>query len=312
MKETTQSEKSTCKVYYTFLLHSVLTDHDDAGDVTTFVHHSSLKSAFRATKKKLKEPCGIVMNYKEDVFFVINRETHTISKITSSGTQIPQAFVTLMILTYHQGDVSVFAGSGLQGSNDGTGINASFFQPSWIAIDQQTGTLFVSDTGNNMIRSITHKGEYRTLSILFNFAKCYSLGDVTTLSVHEKGKVTKFNYPQGICYNAANKSLIVCERDSSRLRRLQLNGMYISSSSRSHHHRYLDSHVNRNAGEVSTMCEVDQPVGIALTASGTILISSYPDHIYKVTPKGTFPSPFLLPSLSSISFPFCSSLHFRT
>ena len=53
----------------------------------------------------------------------------------------------------------MFAGSGLQGSEDGMGAIASFSYPTWIAIDQNERTLFVSDSDNHMIRTITHKGE---------------------------------------------------------------------------------------------------------------------------------------------------------
>ena len=51
----------------------------------------------------------------------------------------------------------VFAGSGWEGYEDGVGPSANFYCPEWLAIDQQTGTLFVSDL--YMIRKITHQGE---------------------------------------------------------------------------------------------------------------------------------------------------------
>ena len=56
------------------------------------------------------------------------------------------------------GTVSPFAGSGQQGSSDGVGLNASFFNPHGIAVDQQTGNVFVSDQSNHLIRKITPQG----------------------------------------------------------------------------------------------------------------------------------------------------------
>ena len=50
------------------------------------------------------------------------------------------------------------AGSGKQGYSDGVGANASFRYPRGITIDQQTGTLFVSDLSNHAIRKITAEG----------------------------------------------------------------------------------------------------------------------------------------------------------
>ena len=55
--------------------------------------------------------------------------------------------------------MSTFAGSGKKGSDDGTGAKASFDQPRWLAIEQDTGNLFVSDSGNGTIRKITPQGE---------------------------------------------------------------------------------------------------------------------------------------------------------
>ena len=53
----------------------------------------------------------------------------------------------------------MFAGNGRDGDSDGVGTNASFSHPTWLAIDQESGTIFVSDSRNNMIRKITCGGE---------------------------------------------------------------------------------------------------------------------------------------------------------
>ena len=53
----------------------------------------------------------------------------------------------------------MFAGDGSDGDSDGVGKNASFSSPTWLAIDQESGTIFVSDSRNNMIRKITCGGE---------------------------------------------------------------------------------------------------------------------------------------------------------
>jgi hypothetical protein len=56
--------------------------------------------------------------------------------------------------------VTVFAG-GLNGSvgayADGSGTNASFFNPSSVAVDA-SGNVFVSDYGNHLIRKVTSSG----------------------------------------------------------------------------------------------------------------------------------------------------------
>ena len=56
------------------------------------------------------------------------------------------------------GAINVFAGSGIAASTDGQGANASFHFPRGLAIDQQTGILFVSDCHSHTIRKITPQG----------------------------------------------------------------------------------------------------------------------------------------------------------
>jgi DNA-binding beta-propeller fold protein YncE len=60
-----------------------------------------------------------------------------------------------------EGTSSIFAGLNAEsGNGDGVGKNARFQKPHGIAIDQQTGTLFVSDYLNNSIRKITPQGKF--------------------------------------------------------------------------------------------------------------------------------------------------------
>ena len=54
--------------------------------------------------------------------------------------------------------ISVLAGSGGGASNDGIGTNASFHYPRGLAIDQQSGILYVSDFFSHTIRKITPQG----------------------------------------------------------------------------------------------------------------------------------------------------------
>jgi hypothetical protein len=64
---------------------------------------------------------------------------------------------------FFKGVSSVFAGSE-SGNQDGVGTNARFNLPYGIAIDQQSGTLFVSDQSNHNIRMITPQGKSFLLS----------------------------------------------------------------------------------------------------------------------------------------------------
>src|ERR1019366_3155551 len=62
------------------------------------------------------------------------------------------------------GVVSTLAGlAGTNGSTDGTGGAARFYQPQGVAVDG-TGTLYVADTGNQTIRKIMAGGAVSTLA----------------------------------------------------------------------------------------------------------------------------------------------------
>ena len=62
-----------------------------------------------------------------------------------------------------QGQVTTIAGSGLAGSTNGQGINASFNDPDGIAVDA-AGNLYVADANNNQVRKISPTGFVTTLA----------------------------------------------------------------------------------------------------------------------------------------------------
>ena len=116
-------------------------------------------------RNQVQYPYGIAMNHKMNCFYVGNFHAHTISKITASGTLfflfsfLPLLFSVIgTIVNPSSGAVSSFVGSGQPGSADGVGSNASFTHPRGIAVDQQTGNLYVCDYSNHLIRRITPQG----------------------------------------------------------------------------------------------------------------------------------------------------------
>jgi hypothetical protein len=82
---TTQLEKFLCKVYiklyiiYIFYYFCYLFIYFWVGNVKTFL-------------RDISDPCGIVMNYKENTIFVTNMEEYTITKISSTGFLSPFHF----------------------------------------------------------------------------------------------------------------------------------------------------------------------------------------------------------------------------
>ena len=92
---------------------------------------------------------------------------------------LQQVFVTLLRIDFKNfsGSSSIFVG-GVCGNQNGIGQRAQFNYPRAIAIDQQTGNLYVSDQFNHIIRKITPQG--LSLSLILNLILSASLFCILT------------------------------------------------------------------------------------------------------------------------------------
>ncbi len=114
------------------------------GVVTTFAGTGILGFEHgEATSASFNHPINVAVDASNNVY-VSDRGNHVIRKIS-------------------EGWVSVFAGSGVAGSNDGSGFEASFNRVYGMDFDSQ-GNLFVADTFNGKIRKITPEGEVSTFA----------------------------------------------------------------------------------------------------------------------------------------------------
>jgi sugar lactone lactonase YvrE len=141
-----------------------------AGTVTTFA----------GTGSNFNSPFGLTIDSAGNLY-VADTGNDTIRKITPAGA------------------VSVFAGStGVAGSQDGTGLAATFSGPQAITIDSG-GNLYVADTGNNIIRKITPAGSVSTLA-----------GTAGVIgSVDATGPNAEFNHPTGIAVDGSGNLYVV-------------------------------------------------------------------------------------------------------
>jgi sugar lactone lactonase YvrE len=116
-----------------------------AGAVSTFAGTAATSGSTDATgmAARFSVPYAIACDTNGNVY-VVDHGNHTIRKITSAGV------------------VTTLAGSaGNAGYADGSGTAARFRFPSGIAVDR-SGTVFVADTDNHVIREITPAGDVST------------------------------------------------------------------------------------------------------------------------------------------------------
>jgi hypothetical protein len=114
--------------------------------IVTTVAGSEIRGSTDAngTDASFEFPVGVAVD-KLGNLYVSDYSAHNIRKIAPNG------------------EVSTFAGSGIRGNTDSSGVNASFSNPFGIAVDD-FGNVFVADINNNSIRKITPQGDVTTLA----------------------------------------------------------------------------------------------------------------------------------------------------
>ena len=138
-------------------------------------------------------PYGIAIDASGNVY-VADFSNHKIRKITSIGI------------------VSTFAGSGTAGAINGTGMAASFNNPSGVAVDA-SGNVYVADLNNNKIRKITSTG------IVSTFAGSGSAG-----AVDGTGATASFNSPNGLAVDASS-NIYVTDFNNFKIRKITSTGI---------------------------------------------------------------------------------------
>jgi sugar lactone lactonase YvrE len=124
---------SSGNMYVTDLANNRIRRITPAGVVTTFAGSSSGSANGTGTNATFNQPLGIAVDSLNNVY-VADLLNMRIRKITPAGV------------------VTTLAGS-TQGSADGVGTNATFFNPTGVAVDS-TGNIYIGDQSNHRIRKL--------------------------------------------------------------------------------------------------------------------------------------------------------------
>ena len=139
------------------------------GQVTTLAGHSTTGSGDgTGTAASFYNDWGIAVDAKNNLY-VTDRSNNLIRQVTPDGV------------------VTTIAGSGTAGLANGTGKAASFKGPTGIVTDQQ-GNIYISDSGNNLIREISPSGVVST----------FAGNGLAGYKDNDKGTSASFNNPRGL------------------------------------------------------------------------------------------------------------------
>ncbi len=189
------------------------------------------------------------------------------------------------------GIITLFAGGGTvcaavtqytPGATDAIGdgclaTQATFSSPSGLAADA-FGSIYVADTGNNLIRQIGNTGFVTVLA---------GGGTACSAAVDSNGDgcpatQTIFSAPTGLVYDPTGQNIVVADTGHSIVRKIYLSTTFTNTSG-------VASNIQMNpvtliagngqagssvdANNVATASQLSSPTGVAMDASGTVYIA---------------------------------------
>jgi len=217
------------------------------GEVSTFAG-SSVQGSANGTgiAASFNYPYHIAIDANDNLF-VTDRNNQLIRKITPAGV------------------VTTFAGSGLSGSANGTGMAASFSSPLGITIDA-SNNLYVTESSNDNIRKITPAGVVTTFA-----------GNGTAGFANGAGTAAIFNNPSDIAIDN-NGNLYVADQGNHRIRKITPTGVVST---------FAGSGTGGSIDGTGTNAAFFGPIGIAVDQLNNVYVSELSTvDVRKITPAG--------------------------
>ena len=189
------------------------------------------------TKASFASPSGVAVDGSGNVY-VADTGNHRIRKITPGG------------------NVTTLAGSGSIGHVDGQGSEASFYEPTGVAVDESRN-VYVADKGNARIRKITPSGNVTTLA--GSGSRGYGEG---------QGTAASFAYPYGLAVDGVG-NVYVADNGNNRIRKITPSGN-VTTLAGSGSYGSTDG--------PGTSASFNSSTGVAVDGSGNVYVADMFNH----------------------------------
>ena len=155
-----------------------------------------------ATTARFTQPSYLVLIPGTADYYISDTGNHKIRKLTTASATVED-----------------FAGQGGNGLINGTAITAKFDKPAGMAVTS-TGNLFIADTGNNVIRTIS----VATMTVSTFAGNGVSLGKDGT------GPAAQFNGPRNVAFSPLTSAILyVADTDSHAIRSAKVSTVEVTT-----------------------------------------------------------------------------------
>jgi sugar lactone lactonase YvrE len=154
-------------------------------------------------------------------------------------------------------------------------VNATLSSPSGIVADN-LGNIYVSDTGNNLIREINNLGWISTLAGGDPTSSC-AIAAPSTCS----GLNTSFNHPTGLAFDKTGSFILVADTGDYLVRKIALSNTFAVSSAGVASNIYINGVTavagnttsGTTLGSTATGSQLTSPTGVAVDAAENVYIA---------------------------------------
>jgi sugar lactone lactonase YvrE len=192
------------------------------------------------TAASFDNPTGVAVDASGNVY-VADQTNDAIRKISPAGV------------------VSTLAGSGSTGSANGTGVAASFDNPTGLAVDA-VGNIYVADQNNFEIRKINPSGVVTTLA-----------GTGATGSVNATGTSASFNRPYDVTVDASG-NVFVADGGNDLIRKITSAGVVTTVAG-------TGSVGSSNA--TGTFASFNMPWGVAVDSNDNVFVADTANNMIR-------------------------------